>query len=73
MEKEKSGKLEKSTEKKGMNRRTFLQVTGAALGAAAVGPLTASHAAKNPTAAKDMINVASYTRGLVGPKVAGGP
>ena len=69
MEKEKSGKLEKSTEKKGMNRRKFLQVTGGALGAAVVGPLAASHAAKNPTAAKDMIKVASYTRGLVGPKL----
>ncbi len=69
MEKKKSGDGDQVKEKEGLSRRKFLQVTGGALGAAAIGPIAASHAAKNPPAAKDTIKVASFTRGLVGPEL----
>lgn len=68
MEGKKQKELKELKKKHSLDRRKFLQVTGSALGAAAIAPITSSYAAKN-SASVSTIKVASYTRGLVGPKL----
>ena len=71
MEKKKSAEPEQPTSKGRLSRRQFLQAAGGAIGVAAMAPLGASHGAdpgpSKCSRAKEMIHVATYTGGLVGP------
>jgi formamidase len=71
MEKKKSGESEQLAKNGGLNRREFLHVAGGALGVAAIGSVAVSHGAragsKESAGVEEMIRVATYTGGLVGP------